>query len=728
MAPSARLPRMPERGKRFASLADSLYRIAPARRALAMPKPFVSSFPIPRTRLLLCLLLAVVVALGGCARVESLSWHGADHIIPDGQVEMLRDRSGRLGIDDVAVRGTFQPVASAFNLGYTPDTVWLRLHLDRMGALPRVLMLQVDAPLADTVRLYLPQDDGTFREIRRGEDVSHRDYPYLLRTPVFQLESPQGRYPTVYLRLTERNAMTVAVKLWEPQALLAQETLSASQSSVFLGFVIALCLAGAFIWRRSRVGPVRWYVAYIATSAYSVYKTRGLVGPFFYLDLADGGDALLGVVLALSVAVAVSFSVRLMSLRTHFPRATRAYETLVWAVIACACVGFLLGRFGTVMPVVQLLSLGSAPLLLGAAAYLAVRGEPMARLYLVAFSLLYVAFCRVFLVNLGLLPDTPFMRGGGPLAVGLTLHLLILTFSFAQRVHKLERERQEAQQQALDAARLAEASLERKVRQRTRELDEEIAQRQVTERMLRENQMQLEQALATEQQMREEQREFVMMVSHEFRTPLAIIHASGQMLRETETALASDSQRRVEKIQTAAERMSDFIDRFLDNERLLSERHALTSTTFPLERFVADSLDVVDPSRERIEVDLAQAPASLTCDRGFLRVVLDNLLTNALKYSPPGAPVRLRVSGAGEAVTIGVTDEGPGIPSSEHASVFLKFARGGASRGTTGAGLGLYLVKRIVARMGGEIELRSPTGTGATFTVHLPAAGAVGGA
>ena len=681
-----------------------------------------------RFRFLLPLLLIVAALAGGCGRVESVSRHSDDYISLHGQVDMLRDRAGRLGVADVVARGAFEPAAPAFNLGYTPDTVWLRLHLDRMPALPRVLMLQVDAPLADTVRLYLPQADGTFREVRRGEDVSRRDYPYLLRTPVFQLESPQGRYPTVYLRLTERNAMTVEVKLWAPQALLAHETLSASQSSVFLGFVIALCLAGAFIWRRNRVGPVRWYVAYVATSGYSVYKTRGLVGPFFHLDLPDGGDALLGVVLALSVAVAVSFSVRLMSLRTHFPRLSRFYETLVWIVILCACVGFVLGRFGTVMPVVQLLSLGSAPLLLGAAAYLTVRGEPMARLYLVAFSLLYVAFCRVFLVNLGLLPDTPFMRGGGPLALGLTLHLLLLTFSFAQRVHTLERERQEAQQLALDAARQAEASLERKVRQRTCELDAEIAQRQATERMLRENQVQLEQALATEQRMREEQREFVMMVSHEFRTPLAIIHASGQMLRDTETTLASENRRRVEKIQTAAERMSDFVDRFLDNEHLLSEPRALKPTTFRLEGFIADALDAVDTLRERVEVDLTQAPATLTCDRGFLRIVLDNLLTNALKYSPAGAPVRLRVVAAGEAVTFSVVDEGPGIPPSEHASIFLKFARGGSSRGTAGTGLGLYLVERIVARMGGEIALRSATDTGATFTVRLPMAGPAGDA
>jgi len=672
-----------------------------------------------RFPLLSLLLLAVLLA--ACGRVVPMSGQDNRGISLDGQVSMLRDRAGTLDVRDVAARTDLQPTASAFNLGYIPDAVWLRLRLDRMAGLPRVLMLQVDAPLADTVRLYLPGANGTFREVRRGEDVSRHDYPYLMRTPVFQLESPDGRYPTVYLRVTERNAMTVELKLWAPQGLLEHETIAASQVSVFLGFAIALCLAGAFIWRRSRVGPVRWYVAYVASSGYCLYETRGLVGPFFHLGLrGDHGDILLGVVFALSVGIAVSFSVRLMSLRTHFPRFTRIYETLVWVVALSASIGFLLGHFGQVMPVMQLFSLCSVPLMLALATYLTARGHAPARLYLVAFSVLYLAFSRTFLINLGILPNTSFMRGGGPLAIGLALHLLLLTFAFAQRFYTLERERKEAQQLALDTALQAEASLEHKVRQRTRELDEEIAQHQATELALRENKAQLEQALATEQRMREEQREFVMMVSHEFRTPLAIIHASGQMLRDTETALASAGRHRVEKIQVAAERMSDLIERFLDNEHLLSESRVLKPTTFALERLVADALDAIDPMRERVEVDLARAPAMLTCDRGLLRIALDNLLTNALKYSPVDAHVRLSVADAGDTVEISVADEGPGIPPAEQAGVFLKFARGGNSRGTVGAGIGLYLVRRIVARMGGEIALHSAEGTGATFTLRLP--------
>lgn len=677
--------------------------------------------PAPRSalRLFPALLLMLTLLLGGCGWVAPIGQQGRNYIALDGQVEMLRDPQGTLDVRAVAARDALQPVSPEFNLGYIPDAVWLRLRLDRMPPLPRVLLLQVDAPLADTVRLYLPQPDGSFRELRRGEDVSLREYPYLMRTPVFQLEAADGRYPELYLRLTERNAMTVALKLWEPQALLAQEALAATQGSVFLGFIIALCLAGAFIWTRSGVGPVRWYVAYIASSAYTVYKTRGLVGPFLYVEMADGGDRVLGVVMALSVGIAVSFSVRLMTLQAYFPRSTRVYEAVVWSVVGCACVGFLLGAFGTVMPWIQGMSLLSVPLLLLAAAYLTWRGNTTARLYLVAFSVLYLVFFRAFLINLGLLPNTPFMRGGAPLALGLTLHLLLLTFSFAQRFYTLEKERQDALALALTASQRAEVSLEDKVRERTRELDEEIAQRQDTELRLRQSKARLRQALSTEQRLREEQREFVTMLSHEFRTPLAIIHASGQMLRDTETALQPANQRRIDKIQTSVERMDGLIERFLDNELLLSEEGVLQLTTFALAPLIAEALDAMEPARERVQVDLAAAPTLLHSDRGLLRIALDNLVTNALKYSPAGAPVRVSAWVEDASVVIAVADEGPGIPQDEQASVFNKFARGRDSGGTAGAGLGLYLVRRIAVRLGGALTLHS-AGAGATFRLRLP--------
>ncbi len=101
--------------------------------------------------------------------------------------------------------------------------------------------------------------------------------------------------------------------------------------------------------------------------------------------------------------------------------------------------------------------------------------------------------------------------------------------------------------------------------------------------------------------------------------------------------------------------------------------------------------------------------------------VLTNLVSNALKYSPDGGTVWVRVRRAGEVAEVSVSDEGIGIPPEEQARLFQPFARGSATHTQIGgAGLGLYITAQIVERHGGTIGVESEPGKGSTFTVRLP--------
>jgi signal transduction histidine kinase len=102
--------------------------------------------------------------------------------------------------------------------------------------------------------------------------------------------------------------------------------------------------------------------------------------------------------------------------------------------------------------------------------------------------------------------------------------------------------------------------------------------------------------------------------------------------------------------------------------------------------------------------------------------VLDNLLTNALKFSPDDSPVRVRVRSAGDQLTIEIEDEGPGVEESEREQVFKRFARGSASRGKAGLGLGLALVAEVVAWHKGDVSVHGGSTGGAMFRIVLPAA------
>jgi two-component system sensor histidine kinase VicK len=115
---------------------------------------------------------------------------------------------------------------------------------------------------------------------------------------------------------------------------------------------------------------------------------------------------------------------------------------------------------------------------------------------------------------------------------------------------------------------------------------------------------------------------------------------------------------------------------------------------------------------------------AVAADSDKLRQILVNLLDNAVKYSPDGGHIHLRIAPADGFVSFAITDEGLGVPTSEHGRVFEKFYRldPELTRGVGGTGLGLYISRELVRRMNGRISIESQEGEGSTFKVELPVA------
>jgi signal transduction histidine kinase len=126
-------------------------------------------------------------------------------------------------------------------------------------------------------------------------------------------------------------------------------------------------------------------------------------------------------------------------------------------------------------------------------------------------------------------------------------------------------------------------------------------------------------------------------------------------------------------------------------------------------------------SSNRIEVRQVHLPEQIRCDAALLRLALNNLVANALRYSPTDKPVRITAKGLGSgSIQFAVEDEGRGIPADEIPKLFDKYFRGRAAKTLAGAGLGLYLVERTASLHGGSIELKSAPGTGSRFILTLP--------
>lgn len=219
---------------------------------------------------------------------------------------------------------------------------------------------------------------------------------------------------------------------------------------------------------------------------------------------------------------------------------------------------------------------------------------------------------------------------------------------------------------------------------------------------------------------RREQSRLVAMLSHEMRTSVAMIDSSARSLSLLIESEGDASKLRIDRILQGVGRMIRLTDQFLAKDRLDDDAITLKAITIDALELCRQVLDQFGGD-ERVQL-ITSGDTKLQADPDLLQVALHNLLANALRYSPPKTPVSLRVVGDPEKVKFIVTDEGPGIEPEEQKNIFSSYVRGLKMKETSGTGLGLYLVKRVVDLHGGMIDLHSVPGQGAEFSIDLPRA------
>jgi two-component system, OmpR family, sensor histidine kinase KdpD len=215
-------------------------------------------------------------------------------------------------------------------------------------------------------------------------------------------------------------------------------------------------------------------------------------------------------------------------------------------------------------------------------------------------------------------------------------------------------------------------------------------------------------------------------VSHDLRTPLAVITGATSSLIEGATTLEPET--RVELAQTAyeeAERLNRLVGNLLDMTRLESGAVQVQKEWQPLEEVIGAALTRLD-NRLRdhpITVSLPPDGSLVPLDSVLIEQVLINLLENAIKYTPPGSPIEISATGTRDVVTVSIADRGPGIPPGDVQRIFDKFYRARSGDGSGGVGLGLTICRGIVEAHGGRIWVENRAGGGAAFRFTLPLEG-----
>ena len=222
--------------------------------------------------------------------------------------------------------------------------------------------------------------------------------------------------------------------------------------------------------------------------------------------------------------------------------------------------------------------------------------------------------------------------------------------------------------------------------------------------------------------------EFVSTVSHELRTPLAAIYGAAVTLRRTDIHLdAEQRENLLSVVSNEADRLARTVNAILWASRLDTDTLRVTiESCDPVEltREVVTAQAAHLPPGIELRIDAPERAAPVAADRDKVGQVLVNLVENGVKYSPDGGTVVVRLHTVGGHVRFSIVDEGLGIPHAEQRRIFEKFYRldPNMTRGIGGTGLGLYICRELVRRMGGRIWVESAPGRGSTFTFELPIA------
>ena len=215
--------------------------------------------------------------------------------------------------------------------------------------------------------------------------------------------------------------------------------------------------------------------------------------------------------------------------------------------------------------------------------------------------------------------------------------------------------------------------------------------------------------------------DFIANVSHELKTPLAVMGNYATMLQRP--GITEEEKNQYAKaISEAARRLAQLITNILKLNKLENQQIFPTPQEFDLGEQLCEALLQFEDAWERKELNIEtdiEEDIRIRSDPELLSLVWNNLISNAVKFTPDGGTIGVSLKTEGDSIVVSVSDTGCGMKSDTGMHIFEKFYQGDTSHATQGNGLGLALVKRVVDILNGEIGVQSVYGEGSTFTVKL---------
>ncbi|MBC3920805.1 sensor histidine kinase [Undibacterium sp. CY18W] len=622
------------------------------------------------------------------------------------QFQLLEDKSGQLSINDIMrpeVTSRFRPLRGNLSASYSTSAYWLRLDLQRASpSTGQQWLMELTPVMLDDIRLYHPKADGSMETHRAGDRMPFSALEIRHHFPIFLLNLPDTSANVVYLRIQSTSAVFLRATLWTPQTFVEESNFISNMMGVYYGIMLAMIVYNLLLALTHHERSMMYYLLLSLLTLIAGMSLNGHIGMYFAPNWPALVDILPGLVSPLIVLAASLFISSFLKLREKMPR-IHWFFVFIQIFCSAAAITVLAGYNHVVAPFVQSLGLLQMLLILPVCLVVGLRGYRPGYIVFMASMTWIAGVLLVGLRNLGLI-EPSWMTDYG-FQVGSAAEVILLALAQADHISLMKKENANNQAKLLEISQRAEQELDAKVRQRTEELADAVARLQKLDK---------------------EKNDFLGIAAHDLKNPLTSIIGMSDLLRKLQHAMPEPQrQHYLERISYSGQRMMRIISNLLEVNAMDTGHLHLNLQNLDLGKVLHDVIQQYEEmlkAKDLILINQIQDSVMVHADLDACVQIIDNLVSNAIKYSPLGRHIWLSVR-AGQGMGIfQVRDEGPGLSAEDQLHLFEKFSRLSSlpTAGEHSTGLGLSIVKKLSEACGGSVHCASEAGQGCTFTIELP--------
>lgn len=633
---------------------------------------------------------------------DSLTAHRLDNY-----VEIFVDSLNTLSIGKIA-HPDFQRkfVKSQGNLtfGYLKPNLWLKVRLKAKDPQSR-WFLEIPAPFLEYVDFYQLQIDSTWRHTSAGYYVKQSEREFSHTNHAVKLIFNPDSTNTMYIKIAGKSPKTFPLFAMEESYFNAEIRYQDLGYGLFFGILLVMFFYNLLLYLTLKQTNYLLYICTIICTFCIFASASGYGGKFLWPENPImnfyAGRLTLGImIIFLSV-----FTIRFLDVKRY----SMVMYYLLATLVPLGAISFILVLTETVSSAGNNLISVSTVVYLSTGIVCRIKGNKTATYFIAAWTFYLTGGLLLTLRNSGVLDynfwTTHFVE------IGAALETTIIAFALGDRYRRYKQEKEEIQLLALRVQQEATERLELKVKERTEELS--TANREL-QSMLEKNQLQTQ----IIENKNAELDSFFYRISHDLKGPIASMLGLASLAKKD--IKDEPAKAYMEKQHVQAERLNNIISGLIQLTKLNDS--ALQKEQINFNKLIDDCIVSLNhlPEFSRITFRKEVQPDLVFhTEWTLLNAIVQNLIENSIKYSAAkNAFVEIQVWSGERDVTIRVADNGDGIPAEHQAKIFEMFYR--ATHQSRGTGLGLYILKRSVDKLAGEIHIESEPGTGSVFTIRLP--------